>query len=162
MSPLVTGNYNQPASLSLSTQQKELQTIGDNCQRGRTHKYKLPARSNSAKSSSSTSQHGFYFILNQILINGEHSLNHHFIYTREMQDTLSGEGMEWLSHCCSVVDIAFCSLLNFLANAKHPGQMLASNKLKWHWKVNNFLWFKKKGIRNTWDDRQEHKTSYLP
>lgn len=144
MSPLVTGNYNQPASLSLSTQQKELQTIGDNCQRERTHKYKLPARSNSAKSSSSTSQHGFYFILNQMLINGEHSLNHHFIYTREMQDTLSGEGMEWLSHCCSVVGISFCSLLNFHANGKHPGQMLAGNKLKWHWKVNNFLWFKKK------------------
>lgn len=73
-------------------QQKEQQTIGDTCQRQRTNKYELHARSNSAKSSSSTSQHGFYFILNQILINGEHSLNHRFIYTREMQDTLSDTG----------------------------------------------------------------------
>lgn len=76
-----------------------------------------------------------------------------------MQDTLSGEGMKQPSHC-AVVGIAFCSLLNSHANGKHPGQMLSSNQLKWHWKVNNFIIFLKHKEPMGFQGKSEK--SYMP
>jgi hypothetical protein len=89
-SSLVIGKKINLQALSLFTQQKEQQTTGDNCPKETADKYELlqdASRSKSANLSSSASQHGFYFILNQILINVHCSLHYHFIYTGEMQDT---------------------------------------------------------------------------
>lgn len=87
-------------TLSICTQRKEQLTTGDNCPEETADKYELirdASRSNSADPSSSASQHGFYFILNQILTIRDRSLHYHFIYTREMQDTLRGQQLELLS-----------------------------------------------------------------
>lgn len=124
--------------LSLCTQQKEQQTTGDNCPGEAANKYEL-VQAASANLSSSASQHGFYFILNQMLTNGDCSLHYHFIYTREMQDTLHGQQLELLSLGLLCRRLFFCGLLKLHANGKHPGQMLTGNKLKWHTKVSIFL-----------------------
>lgn len=154
MSPPAIGNEKQPANpLPLHSAERTTDNC-DNCPEETADKYEPirdALRSNSANPSSSASQHGFYFILNQILTNGDGSLHYHFIYTREMQDTLHGQQLELLSLLgSSVAGVSFCGLLKLHANGKHPSQMLTGNDLTWHTKVSSFLWFLKTEQKGTW------------